>query len=204
MFPGKKSREQMDSELEYVKGIADRNGDGVFDTKELVRLFTHLNLVIPPKKLRAHLAGKSTLTNEEFTKFYSKLRELKSLRSLFDSLAEDGRLSKVKFEEFWATTQKQPIKVSQDVTFDTFSSYFSRQDSLLYNTDRMQPMDQPWTHYFMNSSHNTYLMGDQLQGESSIEAYRSALLLGCRCVELDCWESPDESPIIYHGHSRMN
>ncbi|XP_033988766.1 1-phosphatidylinositol 4,5-bisphosphate phosphodiesterase gamma-2 [Trematomus bernacchii] len=92
-----------------------------------------------------------------------------------------------------------------EFTVSEFLSFlFSKENSVWdekYSEISNLDMNNPLSHYWISSSHNTYLTGDQLRSESSTEAYVRCLRLGCRCVELDCWEGPGE-PIIYHGWTR--
>ncbi|CTQ86731.1 1-phosphatidylinositol 4,5-bisphosphate phosphodiesterase [Caenorhabditis elegans] len=95
---------------------------------------------------------------------------------------EDGKMSGDGFLRFLMSDENPPV--------------------FLDRIEMFMDMDQPLCHYYINSSHNTYLTGRQYGGKSSSEIYRQVLLSGCRCIELDCWDGTGENkgePIITHG-----
>ncbi|USW46801.1 Putative C2 domain, phosphatidylinositol-specific phospholipase C, X domain, EF-hand domain pair [Septoria linicola] len=113
------------------------------------------------------------------------------------------------FEKFARPVQNRPIlpdavptigqKVWTTQSFQSFltSSYTSPLAPLVGET----VLDRPFNEYFISSSHNTYLLGRQVAGTSSVEGYIAALVKGCRCVEIDCWDGDDGRPIVTHGRT---
>ncbi|PIO30846.1 hypothetical protein AB205_0047720 [Aquarana catesbeiana] len=90
------------------------------------------------------------------------------------------------------------------LSIDGFLIYLLSPEGSIFNVSHTllyQDMTQPLCRYFISSSHNTYLMEDQLRGQSSVEGYIRALKRGCRCVEVDTWDGPNGEPIVYHGHT---
>ncbi|XP_074981861.1 inactive phospholipase C-like protein 2 isoform X2 [Caretta caretta] len=90
------------------------------------------------------------------------------------------------------------------LSIDGFTNYLTSPDCHIFDPEHKkvcQDMKQPLSHYFINSSHNTYLIEDQFRGPSDITGYIRALKMGCRSVELDVWDGPDNEPVIYTGHT---
>ncbi|XP_076145340.1 1-phosphatidylinositol 4,5-bisphosphate phosphodiesterase beta-3 isoform X2 [Alosa pseudoharengus] len=146
----------------------------------------------------------------------SKGKPFLSLDQMLDFMnrkQRDSRLNEVlypplKREQVRQIMEKYEPNTSQldrdQISLLGFSRYLGGEENSVVPPERLDVIDdmtQSLSHYFINSSHNTYLTVGQLTGLSSVEMYRQVLLTGCRCVELDCWKGrlPDEEPYITHG-----
>ncbi|XP_053527123.1 1-phosphatidylinositol 4,5-bisphosphate phosphodiesterase beta-4 isoform X3 [Artibeus jamaicensis] len=135
------------------------------------------------------------------------------LVSFLNEHQRDPRLNEILFPFYDTKRAMQIIEMYEPdedlkqkglISSDGFCRYLMSDENAPVFLDRLelyQEMDHPLAHYFISSSHNTYLTGRQFGGKSSVEMYRQVLLAGCRCVELDCWDGKgeDQEPIITHG-----
>ncbi|XP_074250198.1 1-phosphatidylinositol 4,5-bisphosphate phosphodiesterase beta-2 isoform X2 [Saimiri boliviensis] len=147
-----------------------------------------------------HAKAKPYMTKEHLTKFINQKQRDSRLNSLLFPPARPDQVQGLidKYEPSGINVQRGQLSPEGMVWFlcGPENSVLAH-DKLLLHHDMAQPLN----HYFINSSHNTYLTAGQFSGLSSAEMYRQVLLSGCRCVELDCWKGkpPDEEPIITHG-----
>ncbi|KAJ0426104.1 PLC-like phosphodiesterase [Aspergillus carlsbadensis] len=74
-----------------------------------------------------------------------------------------------------------------------FHAYMASPASAALGPAGQPDISAPITDYFISSSHNTYLTGNQLYSDAAAGAYTTALLSGCRCVEIDVWDGEPDS-----------
>uniref|UniRef100_A0A671NXZ6 1-phosphatidylinositol 4,5-bisphosphate phosphodiesterase n=1 Tax=Sinocyclocheilus anshuiensis TaxID=1608454 RepID=A0A671NXZ6_9TELE len=151
-----------------------------------------------------------------FVELGSKGKPFLSLDQLMDFInrkQRDSRLNEVlypplKRDQVHQLMERYETNTSQlerdQISLMGLAKYLGGEENSVVPPERLDlidDMNQPLSHYFINSSHNTYLTVGQLTGTSSVEMYRQVLLTGCRCIELDCWKGrpPEEEPIITHG-----
>lgn len=117
------------------------------------------------------------ITLDQMVEFLNKYQRDPRLNEiLFPHHNKDGTKKLIQSYE----QDKSKQKIGQ-LTLEGFTNYLMSPDNLptnIHNLPVFQNMDQPLSHYFINSSHNTYLTGDQFSGKSSVEIYRQCLLAG--------------------------
>lgn len=136
----------------------------------------------------------------QFVDFLNKTQRDPRLNEILYPYANEARAKDI-------ISQYEPNKCNANrgqLSFDGFLRYLMSEDNPIVALTKLElsdDMDQPLAHYFINSSHNTYLTGHQITGKSSVEIYRQCLLAGCRCVELDFWNGKFDEPVIVHGYT---
>lgn len=93
-------------------------------------------------------------------------------------------------------------KKKQHFSYQGFVNYLIDEEQHINNKECekhvYQDMELPIFSYYISSSHNTYLTGDQFTSESKADCYRAAIMNGARLVEMDVYDGADNQPRIYH------
>ncbi|XP_021573861.1 1-phosphatidylinositol 4,5-bisphosphate phosphodiesterase eta-2 [Carlito syrichta] len=209
---------------------ADKNGDGSLSIGEVQQLLHKLNVNLPRQRVKQMFREadtddqQGTLGFEEFCAFYKMMSTRRDLYLLLLTYSDHkDYLAAADLQRFLEVEQKMAdvtLESCQNIIeqfepcpenkrkgllgIDGFTNYTRSPAGDIFNPEHHhvhQDMTRPLSHYFITSSHNTYLMGDQLMSQSRVDMYAWVLQAGCRCVEVDCWDGPDGEPIVHHGYT---
>ncbi|XP_075994184.1 1-phosphatidylinositol 4,5-bisphosphate phosphodiesterase delta-1a isoform X2 [Genypterus blacodes] len=207
---------------------ADKNEDNKMTLKELKHFLRQINVDVDDTYAeelfnKCDKSRSGSLEGSEIKHFYDLLTHREEVDVIYAKYAQTGgQMSVPELQSFLLNEQRENASVDralkliekyeldetakqkQHMTKDGFLMYLNHEEGSVLNPAHRQvyqDMSQPLNHYYISSSHNTYLMEDQLKGPSSIEAYIRALMKSCRCVELDCWDGANGEPVIYHGYT---
>ncbi|XP_068201247.1 inactive phospholipase C-like protein 1 isoform X1 [Palaemon carinicauda] len=164
---------------------------GRIDSQEFIDMFKEIATRPEIYFLLIRYANKDYLTLEDFHLFLEGEQGLAGLTS--ENVAEI-------IEKYEPAPEARKNK---QMLIDGFTKYLMSDECDLFDASHRevcQDMCQPLGHYFISTSHNTYLLEDQLKGPSSVDGYIRVLTCGCRCVKVDVWDGQDE-PMVYHGNT---
>ncbi|XP_069940741.1 1-phosphatidylinositol 4,5-bisphosphate phosphodiesterase-like isoform X1 [Cherax quadricarinatus] len=202
-FASGKTEKMVFSCLEEM-GLPSGKGDSIEKEAFTFEKFYKLYHTICPRtdidELFSSITKGEHITLAQLVTFMNEKQRDPSLNEILYPLYDEKRCMEI-------LTAHEPLKENVEnkrLSKDGLLAYLMSDENAPVFLDRLdiyQDMDQPLSHYYINSSHNTYLSGRQFGGKSTAEMYRQTLLAGCRCVELDCWDGKgeDEEPIITHG-----
>ncbi|CAL1600178.1 unnamed protein product [Knipowitschia caucasica] len=220
-------KEKLDHWIHAYLNRADQNHDDKMSYDEVQNLLQMINIDLNEQYARSLFqqcdrSADGRLDHGEIEIFCRELLRRPELDALFIQYsANDCVLSTVDLRDFLqeqgedaSVTHAESLILTYELnpwaqknhfmTPNGFTIYMLSKENCVFDPAHgrvYQDMSRPLSHYFICSSHNTYLTKDQLTGDSSTEPYIRALNQGCRCVELDCWDGEKGEPVIYHGHT---
>ncbi|KAK1271579.1 Phosphoinositide phospholipase C 2 [Acorus gramineus] len=161
----------------------------------------------------------------------TKAETPEEVRELFEMYSENGAMGaeqlkrflvEVQGEEEGATTREEAQSIMDSVLGDTrYPNRLTKDGVRCFGLDSFfrylfgeanppispslgvhHDMTAPLSHYFIYTSHNTYLTGNQLNSDCSDGPIIEALKRGVRVIELDMWPNVTNDNVdIYHGRT---
>ena len=207
----------------------DKNKDGLI-TKEELKSYLKDNMCgeIYKDIFKIYSSNQNTLNYKELINFFEaeqkeNITELEAIQIIIEfniNITDNSIRQKIlkeieesyirnnyniKMEEIYLICEKYSFdKNILEMNLYDFNGMLNSNLLTIYNNNKFETeldLNHPLPHYLINSTHNTYLTGNQLYGTSHSKMYAYAMLMGYRLVELDCYNGYGDDILITHGYT---
>ncbi|XP_042955104.1 phosphoinositide phospholipase C 2-like [Carya illinoinensis] len=153
------------------------------------RIFKH-RIYEPPediKKLFERYSENGTMTVEHLQRFLIEVQE-------------ESNASKDSAQAIFNSLKHLNVFPRKGLSFEAFYRYLLSDRNSAIRRVVHQDMQAPLAHYFIFTSHNSYLTGNQLSSDCSEVPIIAALKKGVKVIELDLWPNDREDGVeVRHG-----
>ncbi|KAK9059564.1 hypothetical protein SSX86_020268 [Deinandra increscens subsp. villosa] len=150
-----------------------------------------------------------------FQRHFRRKRDVlpEDIKQVIENYSENGTMNVKNFHEFLRNVQGQYDEDANSIFEKAKPHNHLRHKGLdllqFLFSDLNHPlsaipddMKSPFSHYYIYTSHNTYLTGNQFTSDSSVRPIIRALQKGVRGIELDLWPNSTNTDVnVCHGRT---